>query len=198
MSDIEIRTCELGDLRVESRGVSRVIRGHAIVFDKLSENLGGFREKIAPSAVDRTLQDGIDLRALVDHDSARLIGRTSAGTLRVEKDGQGLRVEIDPPETTAGQDIVESIRRRDTTGMSFAFKVMPDGDDWDFKVDPPVRTVTDMLVREVSIVTWPAYPQTSVALRSLAARQQSTKSGGYPKTIAERLRVQQARAAGWR
>jgi HK97 family phage prohead protease len=192
MSDIETRTCDVFDLRVESRGVSRVIRGHAIVFDRLSENLGGFREKIAAVAVDRTLTDGVDLRALVDHDSARIIGRMSAGTLRVEKDGQGLRVEIDPPETTTGQDIVESIRRRDVQGMSFAFRTV--ADEWDFKADPPVRTVTDMLVREVSIVTFPAYPQTDVAMRALASRQPTTR----PRTIAERMAVQASRAAGWR
>lgn len=185
-ADIEIRACGLFDLRVEPRGVTRTIRGHAIVFDRLSENLGGFREKIAPSAVDRTLKDGVDLRALVDHDSSKILGRMSAGTLRVEKDAQGLRIEIDPPDTSFGHDIVESIRRHDVGEMSFAFRVMPDGVEWDFQVDPPVRTVTDMLVREVSAVTFPAFPQTDVALRSLATvRQQITR--GRPVSVAERL-----------
>lgn len=193
MSDIEIRTCDVGELRVESRGVARVIRGYAIVFDRLSENLGGFREIIKPGAVDRTLKDGADLRALVDHDSAKIIGRLSAGTLRVEKDGRGLRVEIDPPDTTTAQDIVESIKRRDVTGMSFAFRTMPDGDDWDFKTDPPTRSVTDMLVREVSIVTFPAYPLTEVAMRSLAARRKPT--GATIQGLRQRLAQQRA---GWR
>lgn len=185
--EFEIRTCDVGDLRVEARGVARVIRGYAIVFDRLSENLGGFREIIKPEAVDRTLNDGIDLRALVDHESTKLIGRISAGTLRVEKDGHGLRVEIDPPETTFGHDIVESIRRRDTTGMSFSFREVPDSGGWDFKTDPPTRIVEDMLVREVSVVTFPAYPSTEVALRSLEARRQIV-TRGRPMTVAERLR----------
>lgn len=193
MSDIEIRTCDVGELRVESRGVAPVIRGYAIVFDRLSENLGGFREIIKASAVDRTLKDGVDLRALVDHDSAKPIGRQSAGTLRVEKDGHGLRIEVDPPNTTAGQDIVESIRRRDVTGMSFAFRLMPDGDDWDFKTDPPTRMVTDMLIREVSVVTFPAYPSTEVAMRSLAARRAS--AGFTVERMRQRLAQQRAR---WR
>jgi uncharacterized protein len=184
MSDLEIRTG--GEIGIETRGLARIIRGYAIVFDRLSENLGGFRESIAPSAVDRTLKDGIDLRALVDHDSARILGRLSAGTLRVEKDANGLRVEIDPPATSSGQDIVESIRRRDVQGMSFAFRTMPEGDDWDFKTDPPTRVVTDMLVREVSIVTWPAYPQTEVALRSLDTKMREVYKG-RPVTVAERL-----------
>jgi HK97 family phage prohead protease len=193
MSDLEIRTCDGGELRVESRGVAKIIRGYAIVFDRLSENLGGFREIITPAAVDRTLKDGVDLRALVDHDSARIIGRLSAGTLRVEKDGKGLRVEIDPPETTSAQDIVQSIQRRDVTGMSFAFRTMPDGDDWDFKTDPPTRHVTDMLIREVSVVTFPAYPSTEVAMRSLAQHR-----GAAPLNV-HRLRQHLAQQrARWR
>jgi HK97 family phage prohead protease len=185
--DIERRVCEVGDLRVESRGVSRVIRGYAIVFDRLSENLGGFRERIAPAAVDRTISESVDLRALVDHDSSKIIGRISAGTLRIEKDGHGLRVEIDPPDTTVGHDIVESIRRRDTTGMSFSFRTMAKGDDWDFSTEPPTRTVTDMLVREVSPVTFPAYSQTEVALRSLDEKRRELYKG-RPITVAERLK----------
>lgn len=171
MSDIEIRACDTEELRVETRGAATVIRGLAIVFDKLSENLGGFREVIKAAAVDRTLKDGVDLRALVDHDSARILGRQSAGTLRVEKQARGLMIEIHPPDTTHGRDIVESIRRRDVQGMSFAFRTMPNGDEWDFKADPPTRSVTDMLIREVSVVTFPAYPQTEVALRSLGAHR---------------------------
>lgn len=168
-SDIEIRVCEAGELRVETRGMAKLIRGYAVVFKRLSENLGFFREQIAPEAVDRTLKEGVDLRALVNHEGLPL-GRISAGTLRVEKDAHGLLVEIDPPQTELGQGVVEAIRRRDVTGMSFAFRTMPGGDRWDDTADPPTRTVTDMLMREVSIVTFPAYPQTDVALRSWQAR----------------------------
>lgn len=186
-TDLEIRTCPVGDLRVEARGVSRVIRGYAIVFNKLSENLLFFREQIDPAAVDRTLKEKIDLRALVDHDPARILGRLTAGTLRVEKDGHGLQVEIDPPETTSGQDIVESIRRRDVTGMSFAFRTLKDL--WDETTEPPTRTVLDMEVREISVVTFPAYPQTEVALRALQAVQAGrAPRPDRPRTVADRLR----------
>ena len=173
-----------GEFRIETRGVADVIRGYPIVFGRLSENLGGFREQIASSAIDRTLQDGVDLRALVDHDSAKILGRMTAGTLRVGKDTHGLRVEIDPGPQSYADDIVEAIRRRDVSGMSFAFRAI--ADDWDLKADPPIRTVTDMLVREVSIVTWPAYPATEVALRSLTAwKEQGAR--GRPLTVTERL-----------
>lgn len=187
MHDLEIRQTTGADLGIEARGVSRVIRGYAIVFNRLSENLGGFREQVAPAAIDRTLQDGIDLRALVDHDSRLILGRLRADTLRVEKDGHGLRVEIDPPSTSVGQDIVESIRRRDVTGMSFAFRMVPNGDDWDFTTDPPTRTIRDMLVREVSVVTFPAYPQTEVALRSLQAARGTLRAPHRGVTVAERI-----------
>lgn len=187
MADWEIRTVEAGELRVEARGMSPVIRGYAIVYNRLSELLGFFREQIAPEAMTRTLAEGLDLRALVDHDTAKPLGRLKAGSLRVETDTHGLRVEIDPPNTTYGHDIVESIRRGDVTGMSFAFRTMPDGDRWDESATPPIRTVVDMQVREVSVVTFPAYPQTEVAMRSLEAVR--SQAGKFPRgrTVLERL-----------
>jgi HK97 family phage prohead protease len=187
MGDIETRAG--GEIGLETRGLAKIIKGYAIVFDRLSENLGGFKERIAPSAVDRTMTERIDLRALVDHDSAKILGRLTAGTLRVSKDARGLQIEIDPPETTIGLDIVESVRRRDVTGMSFAFMALNDG--WDATTTPPTRTVTDMLIREVSIVTFPAYPDTAVALRSLAMRHLTPA-----RSVSERLAESQRRR--WR
>src|SRR4030095_2413420 len=102
MVEVEIRTVEGGDLRVESRGMAPVIRGYAIVYNRLSELLGFFQEEIAPEAVSRTLTEGVDLRALIDHDPRAVLGRIKAGTLRVETDGHGLRVEVDPTNTPGG------------------------------------------------------------------------------------------------
>jgi HK97 family phage prohead protease len=196
--ELERRVCDVGDLRIETRGVGRVIRGYAIVFNRLSEVLGFFREKIMPEAIDRTFSERADLRALVDHDSSKVLGRITAGTLRVEKDAHGLQVEIDPPDTTSGHDIVESIRRRDITGMSFAFlDLTPLKDRWDETTDPPTRIVRDMLVREVSIVTFPAYPQTEVALRSLEAfRATGRRPGDPPRTVSERMAWSAAKLKG--
>lgn len=180
--ELERRTVEACELRVEARGLSPQIRGYAVVFNRLSEPLGFFREQIAPEAVTRTLTEGVDLRALVDHNPEKPMGRLKAGTLRVEADAHGLLVEIDPPPTSYGHDIIASIRRGDVTGMSFAFRTLADA--WNEAVDPPIRTVTDMLMREVSIVTFPAYPQTEVAMRSLTTARQSYRRG---RTIAERM-----------
>lgn len=164
-----------GEVRALDDG--RRLRGYAIVFHRLSLDLGGFRERILPEAVTRTLRDGADVRALIDHDSAKVLGRTRAGTLRLDADGHGLRVDIDPPDTTVARDLLESVRRGDITGMSFAFKTLDD--TWDKEAGETIREVRDMEIYEVSVVSFPAYPQTdvSVAQRSLReferAHQQS-------------------------
>lgn len=158
------RRSVVGSVRVDV-STERRIKGYAIVFDALSLDLGGFRERILPEAVNRTLREGLDVRALVDHDSSKIIGRVTAGTLSLAKDKTGLRVMIDPPQTTVAADLLESIQRGDITGMSFAFRTLED--DWHIEEGEPIREVKDMLIREVSIVSFPAYEDTSVALRSL-------------------------------
>jgi HK97 family phage prohead protease len=159
-----------GHLRVAlGDGLRPKLTGHAIVFNAPSETLGFFREQIAPQAIQRTFDEGIDVRALVDHDPAKILGRVSARTLKIAGDPHGLLVEIDPPDTTYARDVLESVRRGDLSGMSFAFRTLID--EWDESVEPPMRTVKDMRISEVSIVTFPAYPQTDVdvAQRSLSA-----------------------------
>lgn len=162
---------------------TRKIRGHAIVFDSKSVNLGGFTEIIRKEAVDRTLREALDVRALVDHDSAKILGRTRAGTLALRSDTRGLAIEIDPPNTTAAADILESIRRGDVTGMSFAFSVITD--DWHMEDGQPVREVLDMTISEVSIVTFPAYTATDVqmATRSLQKFQETGVSLAYLQMV---------------
>jgi len=78
---------------------NRRLRGYAIVFNARSQNLGGFQEIIAPEAVDRTFKEALDVRALVDHESSKVIGRLRAGTLQMQKEGTGLRVTIEPEAT---------------------------------------------------------------------------------------------------
>jgi HK97 family phage prohead protease len=141
------------------------IRGYAIVFGVKSVDLGGFREIIRPSAVDRTLREGLDVRAYFNHDTDKVLGRTSAGTLRLQKDGHGLRAEISPPNTAMAKDLMVSIKRGDISGMSFRFRALDD--EWHLEDGMPIREVADMVIGEVSIVSEPAYPDTEVAVRSL-------------------------------
>src|SRR5262245_2558056 len=137
--DVETRYLRSTELRAEGADGERpLIVGYAAVFESLSEDLGGFRERIRPDAFTRSLQEGADVRALVDHDPSRVLGRNKAGTLRLRTDTRGLLVEIDPPNTTAGRDIVESIRRGDVDGMSFAFRTPKGGDDWRMEDGVPV------------------------------------------------------------
>ena len=142
-----------------------VIEGYAAVFNRLSNDLGGFRERISPGAFTRTIAEGADVRALVDHNSSMIVGRTKAGTLTLTEDDTGLRVRIKPPDTTVGRDLVASIRRGDISQMSFSFVVAPAGDEW--RLDDrgrTIRTLTDADLFDVSPVTFPAYSDTTVAV----------------------------------
>lgn len=174
MDNLERRA--FAECRAEASENGKRIRGYAIVFDSRSVDLGGFYEFIAPEAVDRTLNEGLDVRALVDHDSGKVIGRTRAGTLTLRKDARGLRIEVEPDtDISYANDIMRAVARGDVSGMSFGFRAL--ADEWNYDDKTPVRTVTDMRISEVSIVTFPAYQATDVAVaqRSLQAARAEMK-----------------------
>lgn len=152
----EQRTVDVEVEGVQTEG--RTLRGYAAVFDVLSDDLGGFRERIAPGAFADVLSD--DVRLLVDHDGVPL-ARTKAGTLRLSEDARGLRFDADLPETTAARDLRESVSRGDVDGASFRFTVGEE--QW----DGDVRTIVKVAeLRDVCIATFPAYPAASIELRS--------------------------------
>lgn len=150
---------------VEKRAADdkRTLIGYAAVFERLAMIGGWFKEQIAPGAFADAIAG--DVRALVDHDTGRVIGRTKSGTLRMQEDGVGLRVEIDVPNTTDGNDLWELVERGDISGMSFGFRVTKE--TWDETGDVPVRTIQALELMEVSAVAFPAYDDTTIGKRSL-------------------------------
>ena len=168
---IERRFLALDGLAVEQRddGVRRIV-GHAAIFNSLSEDLGGFREKIAPGAFAEAIGRD-DVRALWNHDANFVLGRVRAGTLTMREDERGLAVEIDPPNTQWANDLLVSMARGDVTQMSFGFRVDRGGQTWEKTDAGSVRTITRASLFDVSPVTYPAYTDTDVAVRSLAEWQ---------------------------
>jgi HK97 family phage prohead protease len=141
----------------------RTIAGYAAVFGSTADIGDSFREIIAPGAFSGAL--GGDVVALIGHDRNRVLGRTTAGTLRLREDDTGLAVEIDLPDTTDGRNLAVLIERGDVSGMSFGFVVTKQR--WDETGPVPTRTIEAVDLREVTVTAFPAYDDTSIALRSL-------------------------------
>lgn len=151
---------------------AKTARGYAALFNVETDIGGYFREQIAPGAFADSIKSG-DVRALVDHDSGRVIGRSTAGTLRLKEDTKGLAVEIDLPDTSDGRDLAVQLDRGDISGMSFGFRATRE--QWDTTGDVPLRTILQVELFEVSAVAFPAYDDTSIALRSLDAAREEDK-----------------------
>ena len=171
----ETRIFQFEKLNVEERadGMGPKITGYAAVFDKWSEDLGGFKEKIRAGAFKKAIGKS-DVRGLFNHDSNYVLGRQSNGTLTIKEDKNGLWMEIDPPDTQIIRDLVLApIKRGDIKEQSFAFVMANGGDEWknlhgEKPDEPATRTIIEVdELFDVSPVTYPAYPDTSVALRSM-------------------------------
>jgi HK97 family phage prohead protease len=156
--------CGLRSIAPVDGGVQPKIAGHAAVFNSLSEDLWGFREKITPGAFGEALVKS-DIRALLNHDPNYVLGRTKNGTLRAWEDDTGLAVEIDPPRTRWAGDLLVSIERGDISQMSFAFRVGEE--EWGEVDGVKERTIVSFdEIFDVSAVTYPAYPETDVSVRT--------------------------------
>lgn len=135
---------------------SHVVSGHASVFDSPTDIGNMFQEKIAPGAFSKTLAENDDIRCLFNHNWDNILGRTKAGTLSLNEDEQGLAFEVVLPGTSVGRDLAVSMSRGDVNQCSFGF--IPTVEEWDY-TDPdyPIRTINEVELYEVSIVTIPAY-----------------------------------------
>jgi HK97 family phage prohead protease len=166
MNKREFRFIAARELRVaKSDDGKRTLSGYAAVFNSLSADLGGWREQILPGAFSKCLASNPDIVCLRDHNPSMILGRTTAGTLRVSQDEIGLRFECDLPDTTQANDLVTSLERGDLNGCSFG--MFCQNDNWHEDNGITVRDVMEADVFDCSVVTYPAYPATSVAVRSL-------------------------------
>ena len=156
-------------------GHAAVVNSRTAIGNPLS---WGFYEEIAPGAFDETLQS-CDARFLVDHDSSKLVARTSAGDLRLSVDSTGLVADADlDQELSYVRDLTRNVEKRRITGMSFGFMVKRDkwstvdvtaqdekGKEYTTQAD--LRTIEAVDLMEVSAVTFPAYDETDAALRAI-------------------------------
>lgn len=193
MSEIEKRMlpaqqCELRAVQLpDGQAGAPKIAGYAAVFNKRSDLLGGFFvELIAPGAFDDVLAQ--DTRGLFNHDPNYLLGRTTSGTLRLSVDERGLAYEIDTPDTLTIRDLVVApIARGDMSGSSFAMRVAPGGDTWHEEDGVVVRTIYKVAeLRDVGPVSFPAYPDSSAAQRSLDAWKQAQNEGLEARGVFDR------------
>jgi len=140
------------------------IVGYAAMFNSPAEETNGFIEEIAPGAFSNAIKKS-DTRALINHNAEKILGRKSAGTLDLREDEKGLFYEVDPPNTTYANDLIESMRRGDIDQSSFGFIVAKE--EWDESGDVPVRTIVEVgELFDVSPVTFPWYKNTESGLKS--------------------------------
>lgn len=145
-----------------------VISGYAAIFNRLSHDLGGFKEIIAPGAFDSVLDD--DVRAVFNHDPNLILGRSGKGisTLSLRIDENGLFYTVILPNNSIGKDVYESVKRGDIQESSFRFRIAPNGEEWKETPDGLIRTILKVsMLADVSPVTFPAYPDATVAARNL-------------------------------
>lgn len=165
---------DVRELRVQSEGEKKYFTGYAAVFNSLSNDLGGWREIIRPGAFSETLASGREIRNLVNHNSAHLLGSTLSGTTEIWEDEHGLAFRTLCSDRTYEQDLIKSLERGDASRCSFAFSVKNKKVDQRWSrpsgVDYELRELLKVDLYEVSILTAdPAYSSTSaeVVMRSM-------------------------------
>ncbi len=193
---MELRHFAHKDLgRVELRangGGGSVLSAYGVVWNRYSQNLGGFVEQIDPAALDRVLTPEHDTYALQNHDSNLVLGRTVAGTMRIGKDTTGARYEADMPDTQAARDLAVLVQRGDVTGSSFSFSTAMDGESWSLTPEGfPLRTITSISrLYDMGPVTYPAYlstmdPGAAASMRSMALTSLGRQVDRNPDELAE-------------
>ena len=184
MKNKEVRTIDVQDLELRMDGDNPTVVGYGAVFNSMSNDLGGFREYIAPEAFEGRLED--DVRFLVNHDANLVLARTTNNTLRLSVDEKGLRYEADMPNTSTARDLMELLKNGTISQSSFAFTV--EDDSWEIKDGMNIRTINKVSrLYDVSSVTYPAYnaASSSVALRSMEEWQEQEEAKKLEENLAK-------------
>ena len=195
---MERRTTTVGEVHIEKRtDGGQMLVGYGAVFYREGDAGSEYglapdlKERIAPTAFDRALSAKQDVRGLFNHDPNMLLGRSTAGTLRLTKDARGLRYEIDLPDTQVGKDVAASVARGDLSGSSFSFSVNGKGGQrFEKGSEFDVRQITDVNLYDVGPVTFPAYESTSTGLRAAGGQDAAEAHEAW---LAERQQEQRNR-----
>ena len=185
---IERRTYTVRDVEARADGEGMRLSGYAAVFNDSSLPLP-FKESIAPGAFRKTLSETPDVRLLINHEGLPL-ARTKNGTLTLEEDNRGLRFDAQLADTQEGRDIYELVKRGDVDQMSFAFRVIRQ--KWNEDRTTRVLTEVSLADGDVSVVTYPAYPTTTVEARqvitsAIAALQEGRQLEGEMAVVVQAI-----------
>lgn len=160
--DVKQVRCVASDFQARAEDDGLYISGYFSVFNSIYQLWEGATESVAETAFDETLSG--DIRCLVDHETRLVLGRTKAGTLTLKTDSRGLwgEVRINPKDTDA-MNLYERVKRGDVDQCSFGFRIL---DEEFFDHGTSVHwTIKKVELYEVSVVTFPAYQDTSVSAR---------------------------------
>lgn len=166
MANREMRQLRTVGTKFETRedGENLSIEGYFAVFDSIYEIGPGMSESIAPGAFSKTLSG--DIRALINHDTTLVLGRTKANTLQLREDNHGLwgHIDINPNDSDA-MNLYERVKRGDVDQCSFGFDIL--SEETDFRDDGSVHwTIKEVELYEVSPCTFPAYEETNINART--------------------------------
>ena len=187
----ELRRYEFREVQLTRDANRPSITGYASGFFDGTERtefelFPGVRERVDPSAFDKTLSRGDDVRALFNHDPTQILGRSTSGTLRLRTDAIGLRYDVDLGESSIARDVAEHIQRRDVTGSSFAFLIREE--DWEtLESGVDIRTIKQADLFDVGPVTFPAYEGSSVELKSFQIEEARRSWAAYTRARKDRL-----------
>lgn len=175
--------------QIETKQESREVSGYAVVFDSLSNDLGGFNEIITRNALDGVIEKS-DVFCLFNHDKSKgVLARSNKGTgsLTLEIDDKGLKYRFEAPKTALGDELLEGLRRGDISASSFAFTV--GSDSWEKREDGSyLRTINSIKeLFDVSPVWQPAYSDTSVDTRGLDQLRDKEELEDYYKELESKI-----------